>query len=160
MHAVEKMMFTGKKPWWYGNAAQQNAVGVDLGEGPVTSAEAIAAAGLDWEVAKTPAYYKVNDDYQEADNEKFLIRTTDHSVLGRCTDQYEVFQNREAFTFMDSLVNEEIFSITPLALLKRDGVSGFLPRLLIVGRSLASLAPTIRTMPSFSLPLGMMESRP
>lgn len=106
MHAVEKMMFTGKKPWWYGNSAQQNAVGVDLGEGPVTSAEAIAAAGLDWEVAKTPAYYKVNEDYQEADNEKFLIRTTDHSVLGRCTDQYEVFQNREAFTFMDSLVNE------------------------------------------------------
>ena len=75
MHAVEKMMFTGKKPWWYGNSAQGNAVGVDLGEGAVTSAEAIAAAGLDWEVAKTPAYYKVANDYQEADNEKFLIRT-------------------------------------------------------------------------------------
>ena len=104
MHAVEKMMFTGKKPWWYGNSAQGNAVGVDLGEGAVTSAEAIAAAGLDWEVAKTPAYYKVADDYQEADNEKFLIRTSDNSVLGRCTDAYELFQNREAFTFLDNLV--------------------------------------------------------
>lgn len=106
MHAVEKMMFTGKKPWWYGNASQGNAVGVDLGTGPVTSAEAIAAAGLDWDVAKTEAYYRVEEEYKEAKNEKFLIRLSDSSVLGRCTDQYELFQNREAFTFLDTLVDE------------------------------------------------------
>ena len=29
-HNVEKMMFTGKKPWWYGNQHQDAAVGVDL----------------------------------------------------------------------------------------------------------------------------------
>tara|TARA_R110002020_G_scaffold35297_1_gene106656 strand:- start:2136 stop:3203 length:1068 start_codon:yes stop_codon:yes gene_type:complete len=106
MHNVEKMMFTGKKPWWYGNRAQGNAVGVDLGEGAVTSSEAIASAGLDWEVSKSQAYYKVNDEYKEADNERFIIRSSDHSVLGRCTEQYEVFQNRDAFNFMDSLVKE------------------------------------------------------
>ena len=54
MHLVEKMMFTGKKPWWYGNAHQGDAVGVDLGEGPVTSSEAIEAAGLDWKVSTKP----------------------------------------------------------------------------------------------------------
>ena len=36
-HNVEKMMFTGKRPWWYGNASQQDAVGVDLGANAVTS---------------------------------------------------------------------------------------------------------------------------
>ena len=107
MHNVEKMMFTGKKPWWHGNQHQGAAVGVDLGEGPVTSAEAIAAAGLDWDVAKTPSYFKNNEDeYIEAENEKFLVRSTDQSILGRCTDQYELFQNREAFTFLDNLVKE------------------------------------------------------
>tara|TARA_R100001530_G_scaffold136339_2_gene116556 strand:- start:4090 stop:5160 length:1071 start_codon:yes stop_codon:yes gene_type:complete len=107
MHNVEKMMFTGKKPWWYGNKSQGTAVGVDLGNGPVTSAEAIAAAGLDWDVDKSPAYIKNNEgEFTEVNNEKFLIRTSDQSILGRCTDQYELFQNREAFTFLDSIVNE------------------------------------------------------
>ena len=148
MHAVEKMMFTGKKPWWYGNSAQGNAVGVDLGEGAVTSAEAIAAAGLDWEVAKTPAYYKVADDYQEADNEKFLIRTSDNSVLGRCTDAYELFQNREAFTFLDNLVTNGDLLYHTAGSLEEGDESGFLHRLQTLGRSVESLALTIRTMHS------------
>jgi len=105
-HNVEKMMFTGKKPWWYGNQHQEAAVGVDLGEGPVTSAEAIAAAGLDWDVSKTASYFFTNEsNYIEVPDQKFLVRTSDNTVLGRCTDQYQLFQNREAFTFLDGLVD-------------------------------------------------------
>jgi phage/plasmid-like protein (TIGR03299 family) len=36
-------------------------------------------------------------------NECFLVRESDGNVLGRCTDQYELFQNAEAFAFLDRL---------------------------------------------------------
>lgn len=108
-HNVEKMMFTGKKPWWYGNEHQGDAVGVDLGEGPVTSREAILAAGLDWEVMKVRAgfqHFNEQDEvvFREVDKECFLVRSTDFSPLGRCTDDYAPLQNAEAFEFLDQLV--------------------------------------------------------
>jgi len=106
-HNVEKMFFTGKKPWWYGNSSQGEAVGVDLGDGPVTSEEAIAAAGLDWDVIKSPAYFcNADNSFVKADNEMFLLRATDYQVLGRCSDKYQLFQNREAFQFLDCLVED------------------------------------------------------
>lgn len=110
-HNVEKMMFTGKKPWWYGNAHQGDAVGVDLGEGPVTSKEAIQAAGLDWDVIKVRAGFQALDDenrivFRAVEPECFLMRDTDQSVLGRCTDEYVPVQNREGFEFLDRLVDD------------------------------------------------------
>ena len=113
-HNVEKMMFTGKKPWWYGNNAQKDAVGVDLGSEAVTSAQAMQAASLDWDVIKRPAGFvdpittdvDGNPVWRAADGECFLIRSSDNSVLGRCSDKYEEFQNAEAFSFMDGLVKD------------------------------------------------------
>lgn len=107
-HLVEKMMFTGKKPWWYGNASQGEAIGVDLGEEAVTSEQAILAAGLDWAVNKVRAGFQEADElgnpvFREVDGECFLIRDLDNSVLGRSTDDYVPYQNREAFSFLDSL---------------------------------------------------------
>ena len=112
-HEVEKMVFTGKRPWWYGNSAQRDAVGVDLGEGAITSAEAMKAAGLDWNVVKAQAGFATgatNIDgeltWKPAGDDRFLIRETDGSVLGRCKEGYELFQNREAFAFLDRLVED------------------------------------------------------
>ena len=112
MHAVEKMMFTGKKPWWYGNQWQEGAVGVDLGDAAVTSAVAMREAGLDWLVRKTAsAFQEIEPSEPHAEpgwvkvpGECFLLRDSDSSVLGRCSEQYEEFQNAEAFAFLDGLV--------------------------------------------------------
>lgn len=111
-HRVEKMMFTGKKPWWYGNSMQGEAIGIDLGENAVSSDVACKTAGLDWDVVMRRAGFldtrTLNVDgqpvWREAAGESFLVRETDGSVLGRCNDSYKIFQNAEAFAFLDSLV--------------------------------------------------------
>ncbi len=113
-HQVEKMVFTGKKPWWYGNASQKDAVGIDLGADTITSKQAIEAADLDWLVEKRQAGFQTItphpvypvEAWNKAEGECFLIRSSDNSVLGRCTDEYKPFQNTEAFEFLDALVKE------------------------------------------------------
>ena len=111
-HEVERMFFTGKRPWWYGTASQKDAVGVDLGDKAVTSREAIEAAGLGWAVTSAQAGYEkpMTTDvdgrpvWAPADSERFLIRNDTGAVLGRCKDQYSLFQNVDAFEFLDGLV--------------------------------------------------------
>lgn len=112
-HNVEKMMFTGKKPWWYGNASQKDAIGVDLGANAVTSEVAMKEAGLDWFAKKVRSARHTgsfdldgNPVWSEVGGECFLVRETDSSVLGRCTAGYEEFQNAQAFEFLDGFVRE------------------------------------------------------
>lgn len=112
-HNVEKMMFTGKAPWWYGNSHQGSAVGVDLGENAVTSEVAIKEAGLDWEVIMAQAGFQDgrtfdvdgNPIWREAGKHRLLVRDSDLSVLGPCSgNHYKPIQNREAFDFLDGFV--------------------------------------------------------
>lgn len=113
-HAVEKMMFTGKRPWWYGNAMQGAAVGVDLGENAVTSSVAMKEAGLAWrvEMALAGRLDPTTRDldgraiWREVEEDRYLIRDSDGSVLGRCSKDYQPLQNAEAFRFLDSLVRD------------------------------------------------------
>jgi len=125
-HNVEKMVFTGKSPWWYGNRSQGTAIGTYLGDDAITSEQAMIAADLDWKVDKVTAGYRslvprvinlvdgqqVEDGlvskWTEVEGEKFLVRTKDgqRNVLGRCTDGYQEFQNTEGFAFLDGLVDE------------------------------------------------------
>lgn len=110
-HDVEKMMFTGKKPWWYGNAHQGVAVGVDLGENAVNSEVAMKEAGLDWMVNlrqvgfQDPTTLDIdgNPTWREADDQRVIVRSSDQQVLGICTDQYVPYQNAQAFEFLDGL---------------------------------------------------------
>ncbi|MEE9126260.1 MAG: DUF932 domain-containing protein [Planctomycetota bacterium] len=108
MHEVERMFFTGKKPWWYGNTYQGDAVGINLGAEAVTSRDAIRAADLDWTVLKEQAGYEQRDTglWVKAPGEFFLLRDRDMSVLGRCAEKYVPYQNLDAFDFLDSLVKE------------------------------------------------------
>lgn len=70
-----------------------------------TSAEAISHAGLDYEVEKrklfTPAF---EDTKIEVPNYFSTIRTDNNTVLGIVGKDYQIVQNRDAFSFFDSIV--------------------------------------------------------
>lgn len=81
-----------------------------------TSAEAIKHAGLDYEVAKTPLYTKGSGIIQLADSMETTdseinvpyyfanIRTDNNAVLGVVGKDYQIVQNKEAFSFFDAIV--------------------------------------------------------
>lgn len=71
----------------------------------MTSSEAIELAGLDWDVVGKPIF-----DYkgQEINGYVANTRSSDDSVLGVVTNKYRVVQNKEAFEFTDSLIEEGV----------------------------------------------------
>lgn len=81
-----------------------------------TSEEAIKHAGLDYEVIKTPLYTKGSGIIENsqgieiADTELHVpnyfanIRNDNNAVLGVVGKDYQIVQNREAFSFFDSIV--------------------------------------------------------
>jgi phage/plasmid-like protein (TIGR03299 family) len=77
-------------------------------ESAATSAEAIRLAHLDWEVLQWPVrafggYVSVDCPTMQAN-----VRNDTNAVLGVVGRQYRVFQNAEAFDFMDALVGEKL----------------------------------------------------
>jgi phage/plasmid-like protein (TIGR03299 family) len=80
----------------------------------VDSAEAIQLAGLDWEVQPWPLLaYEPGPATDERRTQKVAgavanVRTDTGAVLGVVSAGYRVFQNREAFDFMDELVGEQL----------------------------------------------------
>lgn len=81
-----------------------------------TSEEAIRHAGLDYDVAKTPLFTKgsgivetangieVGDNELSVPNYFANIRTDNNAVLGVVGKDYQIVQNREAFSFFDAIV--------------------------------------------------------
>ncbi|KVV16232.1 phage/plasmid-like protein [Flavobacterium sp. TAB 87] len=70
-----------------------------------TSQEAIKFAGLDYEVIKLPLYCKTElGQSLEVPNFYSTIRTDTKSVLGVVGKEYQIIQNRDAFSFFDSIV--------------------------------------------------------
>jgi phage/plasmid-like protein (TIGR03299 family) len=63
----------------------------------------LQAAGIDWTVAKVPLQ---TDEGAEVPDYFATVRRDSGDVLGVVSDQYTVVQNREAFAFLDSLVDE------------------------------------------------------
>ncbi|REC42063.1 DUF932 domain-containing protein [Chryseobacterium sp. 5_R23647] len=84
-----------------------------------TSEEAIKFAGLDYEVEKSPLFTKgagiiestngieMIDSELEVSNYFANIRTDNNTVLGVVGRDYHIVQNREAFSFFDSIVGGE-----------------------------------------------------
>ena len=91
--AVETMMFAGQVPW--------HGLGTYVGDEAVTSQVALKESGLDWEVNKVPL--KTVFDTPIATHVA-IERSTDSKVLGIVGAKYEPFQNRDAFSMLDSLV--------------------------------------------------------
>ena len=88
------------QPAWHG-------LGVTVEEAQ-TSDEAIKLAGLDWEVEKRQVYFNANDELVEVPDQFVTVRTDTNAVLGQVGKQYRVFQNRDAFDFMEGLVGDQL----------------------------------------------------
>lgn len=98
--------FSVQKKAWHG-------LGQIVSEYP-TSADAIRYAGLDYEVVKSPLF--ANPPAQNEINAEFsaprievpdyfaTIRTDNNTVLGVVGNDYEVVQNKDAFSFFDEIV--------------------------------------------------------
>ncbi len=73
--------------------------GIKLNE-PATAAEAILAAGLEWEVEKHPLFLADGRPV----NRVALVRSDNRTILGTATPRYSTIQNLEAFEFFDEIV--------------------------------------------------------
>lgn len=101
---VETMYYAGETPW--------HGLGVGV-EKAKTSAEAIKLAHLDWEVAIGPVWAGSPDKKgAKAVADKFAIyRTSDGMVYAtQATGRYQLFQNSEAFDFLDSLLQDGVLT--------------------------------------------------
>lgn len=100
-HEVESMMYAGQVPW--------HGLGTYVGDKAVDAATAMKESGLDWRVKKVPltASFVGNDgrNYESKTDEYFgVVRNTDLKMLGVVESRYQVFQNKDCFDFMDSVV--------------------------------------------------------
>lgn len=106
---IDRMAFVGEEPW--------HGEGTYLGDKEVTAAEAIAAAGLDWEVDVRPLYARRHGDNMlrreeglptivEIPHRNAVIRRDTGAVFGIVSDRYEPVQNTRAFGFFDEVVGE------------------------------------------------------
>lgn len=97
MTAILETEVTREVPW----------SGVTTGSalGNMTSEELLHEADLNWDVAKRPLWRKRTDGVIEQSAKSYEVYRTDTDVeLGTVKTKYEVFQNRDAFAFGDSLV--------------------------------------------------------
>ncbi|MEZ5941144.1 MAG: DUF932 domain-containing protein [Planctomycetaceae bacterium] len=88
------MMYAGETPW--------HGLGTKLDE-PATAAEAIEAAGLDYQVNLRPIE---TDDGILIPQRKAVIRTDSNQVLGVVGNSYQPVQNHDCFGFLDSVVED------------------------------------------------------
>lgn len=90
--------FSVKQPAWHG-------LGTIVQDYP-TSHEAIAFAGLDYNVVKAPLFAKSADPLISfAVPQQFAtMRTDNHAVFGVVGKDYQIVQNSDAFAFFDAIV--------------------------------------------------------
>lgn len=74
-------------------------------EGLATAEEALTLAGLDWDVSKEPVFQKVGDSFVQVPNRFSTVRSSDSKSLGIVSDNYHVFQNSDAFKFLNSITS-------------------------------------------------------
>ena len=98
--AVETMFYTGATPW--------HGLGTSLAN-PPTTAEAIEAAGLNWDV-ELRSLVTSDADGLESDH-RLVVRSTDKAVFGTVGPAFHALQNRDAFRYFDPLVQEGIATL-------------------------------------------------
>jgi phage/plasmid-like protein (TIGR03299 family) len=97
------MMYVGTPPW--------HGLGTRLDK-PATAQQAIAAAGLDWEVATVPRGPKLFRGFMRSAKDHATIRkdpgsSLNGAVLGYVNAEYTPLQNRAAFRFFDPIVGQD-----------------------------------------------------
>lgn len=98
------MAYTGNEPWHKMGTKVDHAM---------TSAEAIAAARLDWTVEKRQVLFETipgspGKGHIPANGYFATVRTDTKEALGVVGNQYRVLQNKEAFNFFDAIVGEKM----------------------------------------------------
>lgn len=102
---VESMFSASRLVPWHGLG--------EIVDDALTSEEALRKAGLDWEVVQIPLFAKTGDPtfipmgLNIVDGYKLNVRSTDNMTLGVVSDQYQIVQNKEAFSFMDTLLTDD-----------------------------------------------------
>jgi len=106
---------TGKYSFFSVQEKAWHGLGQIVSEYP-TSQQAIVAAGLDYNVVKTPLLTKgqilhYNEQGLETESEEIEVenyfanlRTDNNTVLGVVGKDYQIVQNRDAFGFFDAIV--------------------------------------------------------
>ncbi len=93
-----EMAYAGKTPW--------HGLGTAV-DHPMTAAEAIELAGLDWEVESQSVFILPGDGKGNpvlVPGKQALVRSDNEEVLQIFSDTYVPVQNKEAFTFFDGVV--------------------------------------------------------
>lgn len=72
-------------------------------EGLKTAKEALELAQLDWLVEKQPLYF--GEDKTLFSGQYATVRMSDNKPLGVVSDIYHIFQNEEAFAFLDAITD-------------------------------------------------------
>lgn len=95
------MMYVVQEPW--------HGLGTKL-DHPATSAEAIRAAHLDWEVVKQPLFAKTDIGNRRVDDKYVMMRKDQLAggpIFGIVSSDYTPLQNIEAFDFFDGIVGQK-----------------------------------------------------
>lgn len=99
-HGIEEMdgmYLTGEKPWHYDETVDH----VTMTDDALTSAEVLKIKGIDYTVESMPVFV----DGKEVDGYK--ANSVDGNVLGIVSDRYKILQNRDAFSFIDGLLEND-----------------------------------------------------
>ena len=96
-HEVESMFSVREKPWHYEMTKEVTKI---IQAAP-NSQEALVAAGLDWDVESRDIF---TDNGIKIEGYKANTRVTDDAILGIVSNRYSIVQNRDAFSFTDSLI--------------------------------------------------------
>ena len=100
---VDTMMYAGQPPW--------HGLGTYVGEEPRRSREALHAAGLAWSMENQPLFTCFEGPFEtemvhEVPTHRLVVRMDNHAQLGVVGKDYQPLQNSEAFSFLDSLVED------------------------------------------------------
>ena len=90
----------------YGKGIPWHGLGVKTDSELTTAEEMLQAAELDWTVNKVPMWTRFEGSDVEVPNTWANVRQSDGSVLGVVGDAYRIVQNRDAFAWADSLVDD------------------------------------------------------
>ena len=97
MPANVETCFLFKQPAWHG-------LGTIVQEAP-TSIDALRLAQLDWDVVPEKVFLADGTLLPET---VANIRSSDRSILGVVSDHYKIVQNRDAFSFVDGLLENNV----------------------------------------------------
>ena len=96
-NGVAEMMTADGRDAWHGLGARLSQV--------ATAQEAIEAANMGWEVGMREVFIQTpSGQFMEVTDKKAVTRLDNGKVFGIFSNQYTPLQNRDAFTFFDSVV--------------------------------------------------------